>query len=337
MKRATSGLPTGSLVFVIADLNREAMGLERILGDLTQRNSVVLIPVDDPADWEIPAMGVATFTGTDGTLIEIDTDDPRPSAPTAQAWQERRDLLQAIARRLHIILLPVRTDQEIHLSLIHALEQRARARVVLDGAKLTPDSRPSLDRLRDIHGIAGVPWWPPAPGWWLLLGAGLLLGLAAWHWRTILRLRIPIPGITLGSWRWDAAAALRDLRRRARAGQDPKTTAGELSELLRRIAMARLGAPRLRRAHRRRTGSPGSPPMIPRASPGTERGRLLLDAPYAPGARRVGRDLLALIDAAYAWVAAPGTRRRGRSRGPGASHRCPAPRGAVPADRPRHV
>ncbi|WP_295587196.1 DUF58 domain-containing protein [uncultured Lamprocystis sp.] len=130
LKRATTGLPTGSLVFVIADLNREVMGLERVLGDLTQRNSVVLIPVDDPADREIPAMGVVTFTGTDGRLIEIDTADTQAQRAFRRAWEERRDLLQAIAHRLHIILLPVRTDEEIHLTLIRALEQRARSRGV---------------------------------------------------------------------------------------------------------------------------------------------------------------------------------------------------------------
>jgi hypothetical protein len=31
---------------------------------------------------------------------------------------------------MNIILLPVRTDQEIHLSLIHSLEQRARSRAI---------------------------------------------------------------------------------------------------------------------------------------------------------------------------------------------------------------
>jgi uncharacterized protein (DUF58 family) len=129
LKRATLGLPTGSLVFVIADLNREVMDLERVLGDLTQRNSVVLIPVDDPADWLIPSMGVATFTGTDGTLVEIDTDDVAAQRAFRDSWQQRRELLQAIARRLHIILLPVRTDEEIHLSLMRALGQRARSRV----------------------------------------------------------------------------------------------------------------------------------------------------------------------------------------------------------------
>jgi len=35
-----------------------------------------------------------------------------------------------MAHRLHILLLPVRTDAEIHLTLIHNLEQRARSRAV---------------------------------------------------------------------------------------------------------------------------------------------------------------------------------------------------------------
>jgi len=128
LKRATTGIPTGSLVFVIADLNRDVIGLEQILGDLIQRNSVALIPVDDPADWEIPSMGPTTFTGTDGTLIEIDTDDPQAQRVYRQTWMDRRELLQAMANRLHITLLPVRTDEEIHLTLIHALDQRARSR-----------------------------------------------------------------------------------------------------------------------------------------------------------------------------------------------------------------
>jgi len=130
LRRATSGIPTGSLVFIIADLNRDPMELEPILGTLIQRNAVALIPVDDPADWEIPAMGVTTFTGTDGTLIEIDTDDPRARQEYLDTWRERRATLRAMSYRLGVPLLPVRTDEEIHLSLIHHLEQRARARAV---------------------------------------------------------------------------------------------------------------------------------------------------------------------------------------------------------------
>ncbi|AGA89920.1 hypothetical protein Thimo_1117 [Thioflavicoccus mobilis 8321] len=130
LQRATRGLPTGSLIFVIADLNRDVLGLEQILGALVQRNTVVLLPVDDPADWEIPAMGPTTFAGTDGTLIEVDTDDPAARRAYRERWEARRALLHKMAHRLHILLLPVRTDQEIHLSLIRSLEQRARSRAV---------------------------------------------------------------------------------------------------------------------------------------------------------------------------------------------------------------
>jgi hypothetical protein len=168
--------------------------------------------------------------------------------------------------------------------------------------------QPGLGPLRDIRGIEGVPWWPLADGWWILVGALVLIGLAAWHWRVVLRLRVPIPFITLGSWRWDAAAALRDLRRRARAGQAAKTTAGELSELLRRIAMARLG----RSACAGLVGDGWLGWLAendPKGFPWRERGRALLEAPYAPPVRAGDRgqpdSLLELIDAAYAWVSTP--------------------------------
>jgi len=130
LQRAVRGLPTGSLVFVIADLNRDVHDLERTLGNLIQRHAVVLIPVDDPADWEIPAMGSTTFTGTDGELIEIDTDDPAAQKAYRDAWRHRRDLLRTAAHGLNILLLPVRTDEDIHTTLIRGLEQRARLRAL---------------------------------------------------------------------------------------------------------------------------------------------------------------------------------------------------------------
>lgn len=46
----------------------------------------------------------------------------------------------------------------------------------------------SLDNLRDLAEPPSVSWWPLAPGWWVLLGVGLvavsLLGWRAWRrWR----------------------------------------------------------------------------------------------------------------------------------------------------------
>ncbi len=130
LKRASRGLPTGSLIFVIADLNRDVRGLEPVLGNLRQRSSVVLMPVDDPADQAIPAMGTVTFRGTDGRLLEIDTDNPSAREALRAQWEQRRQTLAALANRLNIILMPIHTNREIHASLIASLQQRARSRAV---------------------------------------------------------------------------------------------------------------------------------------------------------------------------------------------------------------
>jgi len=41
-----------------------------------------------------------------------------------------------------------------------------------------------LSQLRDIHAAPQVPWWPPAPGWWVL--ALLLLITLGWLGRRVL-------------------------------------------------------------------------------------------------------------------------------------------------------
>ena len=161
---------------------------------------------------------------------------------------------------------------------------------------------PGVEQLRDIQGIQGVPWWPPGPGWWLLAAAVLVLVVSAWRFRAQIRLRIPpLPVLNIGSWRWDAARQLRDLRRRA-GTQDSKQTAGELSELLRRIAMARLG----RDACAGLTGENWLAWLggnDPKGFDWPRHGRLLLDVPYAPpGKSNRSGELLSLIDAAYDWV-----------------------------------
>jgi hypothetical protein len=88
--------------------------------------------------------------------------------------------------------------------------------------------------LRDIHDLDAIPVWPLAPGWWWVIGVvGLVLLVA------IIRYWIRYSGIMPG-WRGDARRQLRELKRVLRKG-DPRDVAGQLSILLRRIAIARSG------------------------------------------------------------------------------------------------
>ena len=50
-------------------------------------------------------------------------------------------------------------------------------------APLTPALNTApMEQLRDIHLPAAVNWWPPAPGWWLLLIVALAILITALFW-----------------------------------------------------------------------------------------------------------------------------------------------------------
>lgn len=91
--------------------------------------------------------------------------------------------------------------------------------------------------LRDINGIDSVGWFPPGPGWWVLaIALVLLFYLIRRNWTTLLAwYRRP-----RALWRRDARRQLNTLRKRLETA-DQKTLAAELSELIRRIAVARCG------------------------------------------------------------------------------------------------
>ena len=130
LHRAERGTATGSLIFLIADLNREVVSLESTLGRLCQRHTLVLIPVDDPADRELPDVGRALFTDPSGELLEIDTDDPAGRKTYREDWEHHRLMLTATANRLGIPVMPIRTDQDVHHSLARGMRNSTRTRIL---------------------------------------------------------------------------------------------------------------------------------------------------------------------------------------------------------------
>ena len=131
LKRAGRGSGTGSLIFVIGDFNRDLQGLDKTLGQVCQKHSVVLIPVDDPADREIPSVGRALFRDAEGRMVEIDTDDAEGQRAFRERWEARRANLIMLASRLGVAVIPVQTSDDVHHSLMSGLALRARSRAYL--------------------------------------------------------------------------------------------------------------------------------------------------------------------------------------------------------------
>lgn len=124
------GSGTGSLIFVIGDFNRDCSDLESPLGRLRQRHAVMLLPVDDPADSDIPSMGRVAFRTLSGELVEVDTDDPAGREAYAREWNDRRHGLVNMTNRLGIPMHPLRTDEDVHRALAEGLQRRRSSRTV---------------------------------------------------------------------------------------------------------------------------------------------------------------------------------------------------------------
>ncbi|WP_456372956.1 DUF58 domain-containing protein [Thiolapillus sp.] len=131
LRKASRGIGTGGLVFVIADFNRSWPDLKKSLSQLCQHHSVVLVPVDDPADRELPDMGSILFRDSRGELLRIDTSSSQGREAYTQAWEIRRQALLQMAAGLGIAVIPVATNQDVHKALMQGLERRMRMRAWL--------------------------------------------------------------------------------------------------------------------------------------------------------------------------------------------------------------
>ena len=94
----------------------------------------------------------------------------------------------------------------------------------MPSAPFSPDSLP----LRDIHLPSAISWWPPAPGWWLLL-IGLILLVAALYSIYQRRQRKRLQRLALHE--------LEELQRRYSNSEHQQLLLERLSRLLRQAAI----------------------------------------------------------------------------------------------------
>jgi hypothetical protein len=153
---------------------------------------------------------------------------------------------------------------------------------------MTGTNSDPLQGLRDIHLPAPVSFWPPAPGWWLILLVFVMLILATlWLWRRHRR----------RAYRRSALRQLQQLQQALRDGQADTSIIAELSMLLRRTAITRYGRQQV-------AGLQGSAWLefldrTGRHTPFTSEGQALLEAPYR---RNTSQQAAPLLNLAQRWL-----------------------------------
>ncbi len=130
LDKLAHGTHTGSVIIIIADFNRETLSLEQRLAYLRQHHDLILIPIDDPADREIPDMGTVLFKTRDGARLEIDTSNATGQIKYREQWETQRTHLQLMSKRLGIEVIPVSTEVDVHRTLIEGLRRRMKHTVM---------------------------------------------------------------------------------------------------------------------------------------------------------------------------------------------------------------
>ena len=156
-----------------------------------------------------------------------------------------------------------------------------------------------MEQLHDIEGLDPVSWWPLAMGWWVLIGAGILIFFAAgWYAARKLAFR--------RSWKYDTIRKLTELEDRLSDVSASEAAVWEtavlFSEYLRRIAMRR-------HARSQCAGLVGEAWLEWLSRHDVKnfdwktKGKLLIEVPYAPVDRGLAADeIKIIIQAAKEWV-----------------------------------
>ena len=132
--------------------------------------------------------------------------------------------------------------------------------------------------LRDLHLPDAISWWPLAPGWWMLLGLLIVLGLVVWLLMRFYRKR---------RLRRAAFAELKGIQAIYRDTNDSLEFVRRISVLLRRVALSF-------RSRKQVAGLSGEEwlEFLDQGVAGSEQhggftagvGRVLIEAPYNPRA-----------------------------------------------------
>jgi len=125
---ATTTSRRRSLVFVMSDFIGDP-GWDRPLARLTHRHEVVVIRVVDPAEMELPDLGLILVEDAEtGEQLLVDTSDPLLRARLSDQVGAREEELAAAMRRAGVDAHRITTDQDMMATLVDMVRRSGRRR-----------------------------------------------------------------------------------------------------------------------------------------------------------------------------------------------------------------
>ncbi|MBY0272002.1 MAG: DUF58 domain-containing protein [Alphaproteobacteria bacterium] len=122
--------PTGALVYIIGNFNLVNSALEKQLSALRKRCDIILIPIDDPIDKDIPAVGLLLFSANNSERFLVDTESQEGREHYTTLWLKERESLHKIASKLKIGMIPIGTEVDagnvLFLGLKHTQVRRPK-------------------------------------------------------------------------------------------------------------------------------------------------------------------------------------------------------------------
>jgi uncharacterized protein (DUF58 family) len=126
LEEAGRAIRRRSLVFLVSDFI-SAPGWERPLALLSRRHDLVAVPIEDPAEIELPNAGPLRFEDPEtGQQLWVDTSDKGVRRRYHEAAQKRRAEIQAILRRHRVDTLWLSTAEPIAAPLLRFASLRKR-------------------------------------------------------------------------------------------------------------------------------------------------------------------------------------------------------------------
>jgi uncharacterized protein (DUF58 family) len=117
-----------SLVFVMSDFIGDP-GWDRPLAQLTHRHEVVVIRVVDPAELELPDLGLVLVEDAEtGEQLLVDTSDPLLRARLTEQVGAREEELAAGMRKAGVDAHRITTDQDMLATLVDMVRRSGRRR-----------------------------------------------------------------------------------------------------------------------------------------------------------------------------------------------------------------